>query len=281
MGVRTKRRAPLDMLRTLDASIARRRADADDSGAALILALIFLIVAALTLTALVTFAGTGLLDTAGFTSQRGLQYGAEGAVQIAIQHVRYQADAYPTVADCLGTTSSSPTSGSVQLSEFRVAVTYKVYCHSVPFDPVFKSASATISSKTVTTSNLFTTSNPTFVGYGFTIVGSSTVTSVVAETTLMHTITLQTAVTSGTNERIELIAPYQRLVAFYACRAATCSKTTTFATSKNVVVKALVGFGDLSSTGAYKCNQATTSTPTSTCGESVRVVQWTVASANH
>jgi hypothetical protein len=287
-----RRRGLIEALRALEISFAERRAGADETGAALILALIFLIVAALTLTALVTFAGTGLLVTSGITSQRGLQYGADGAVEIAIQHVRYQADAYPTLLDCLGTTTGTPTNSSVQLTEYQVTATYMVHCSAIPFQYVFNSSTATTTNgKTFKTATLFTSSNPSFVGYGFSIFGSGTVTRVVAETTFSNTITLlKSAMTSGPNQHIQLIAPYQRLVAFYACRATSLCQTSRVPTyEQNVekpysggnpagyLVKAVVGLGDLAPAGTFQCNLSTTST----CGESVQVLQWTVASANH
>ncbi len=260
--------------------MADRARARDDSGAALILALVFLIVAALTLTALVTFAGTGLLDTAGFTSQRSLQYGANGAVEIAIQRVRYQPTSYPSLENCLGTTATTTT--SVRLNEYQRTARYRVYCRGtlVSLTPTF-SSTARVSGSTVTTTRLFTTSHPSFVGYGFSVVGTGTVTSIVGETTSGHTAQLKASVQSGTNEKIELLAPYQRLVTFYACRATTCRVVTTHTveqmTPASVLVKAVVGFGDLASTGTYACSTASTTT----CGESMIVTQWTVSSANH
>ena len=259
--------------------MAERSRARDDTGAALILALVFLIVAALTLTALVSFAGTGLLDTAGFTSQRGLQYGANGALEIAVQNVRYQSGAYPTLRNCLGTTPN--TSSSVQLTEYQQTADYRVYCKgtTVPV-PIF--TTATVSGTTVTTTRLFTTTHASFVGYGFSVVGSSTVTSIVAETTAAHTVQLKAPLPSGT-EHVELLPPFQRLVTFYACRATTCrmvtppTHTVKVMTPKSVLVKAVVGFGDIASTGKDTCRTATMTS----CGESYVVTQWTVASANH
>jgi len=256
-----------------------RRRRRDDSGAALILALVFLIVAALTLTALVTFAGTGLLDTAGFTSQRSLQYGANGAVEIAIQRVRYESTSYPTLENCLGATPTS----SVQLTEYQVTATYRVYCNgtSVPV-PTYSSSAQVIGTTTVRTTRLFTTTHASFVGYGFSVVGTSTVKSIVAETTSQHTVQLTASVGSvGSGKSVELLPPYQRLVTLYACRSTTCrvvaTHTVTVMTAKSVLVKAVVGFGDIAATGKDTCSTASTKT----CGESMVVTQWTVTSADH
>ena len=278
-GEPTRRWGPIEVLRALEAALSQRRAEVDDTGASLILALIFLIVAALTLTALVSFAGTGLLDTAGFTSERGLQYGADGAVEIAIQHVRYQTDAYTKLANCLG-------SSYVNLTEFQVTAQYRVYCDGVtyPSVPTFSTtATVTVKGITVTTSRLFTVSHASFVGYGLSVVGASTVSSVLAETTSAHTVQVTPAIRMGTSSTIELLAPYQRLVTFYACRATrtkTCAFRTTTSvrgmTPEHVLVKAVVGFGDLMPTGKDECKAPTTAS----CGESYVVTQWSVSSAN-
>lgn len=279
MGDHLTPRGPFGSLRALRAAASQRRSDAGETGASLVLALVFLIVAALTLTALVTFAGTGLLDTTGLTSQRGVQYGASGAIEIAIQHVRQTSAYYAELQNCLGTTPT--TTSSVQITEFQVSAHYRVYCQGamVSLAPT-GSHSASVSGQTVTTSGLFNLNHPSFVGYGFSVAGTSVVTTVVSETpTTAHTVQLKAAVKSGPNETITLFPPYQRVVTFYACRQTTCATVTTHTvremTVKSVLVKAVVGFGDLVSTGQDQCE----TTPTA-CGKSYVVTQWTVSSAN-
>ena len=253
----------------------------DDSGAALILALVFLIVAALTLTALVSFAGTGLLDTAGFTSERGQQYGANGAVEIAIQRVRSQPTVYKTLGNCLGT---APTT-SVTIVENHLSTPYSVYCQGTSVSSAIPlSSSAVINGSIVQTSVLFTATRESVVGFGFGREGSSGVIAVISETTHLGTITLATTAPSGyPASAFDLFSPYQRLVTFYACRATTCTVVTNTGsdelTPKSVLVKAVVGFGDMASTGQYACTVKTN--VTTTCGESMVVTQWTVSSANH
>ena len=300
MGERLTPNGPFGAVRALKAALSQKRSDANDTGASLILALVFLIVAALTLTALVTFAGTGLLDTAGYTSQRGRQYGASGAIEIAIQGVRYTRSYYPRLQNCLGTTPN--TSSSVQVTEFQVTARYRVYCQGamVSLAPTV-SYTAVVSGNTVTTSALFNLNHQSFVGYGLSVAGTSLVTTVVSETpTTAHTVQLETAVKSGATETIDLFSPYQRLVTFYACRkttatTATAPTTVTSATTcvthktstvkvmtpKSVLVKAVVGFGDLVlPTGKNQC-ETTPTTPPTACGKSYVVIQWTVTSANH
>ena len=263
--------------------MAERARARDDSGAALILALVFLIVAALTLTALVSFAGTGLLDTAGFTSQRGLQYGANGAVEIAIQNVRSQPTVYKTSGNCLG---KAPTT-SVTIAENHLSTPYRVYCKGTSVSTAIPlSSSAAINGSIVQTSVLFTATRESVVGFGFGREGSSGVIAVISETTHLGTIRLATTAPSGyPASAFELFAPYQRLVTFYACRATTCTLVTQTGvdelTPKSVLVKAVVGFGDIASTGQYACTATPTTKQTTTCGESMVVTQWTVSSANH
>ena len=67
-----------------------RRSPKPDTGAVMILALMFLITVGLSLGGLMTLVGTNLVDTAGLQHQRNVEYGAEAAVEGAIQAVRYQ-----------------------------------------------------------------------------------------------------------------------------------------------------------------------------------------------
>jgi hypothetical protein len=61
----------------------------DESGAVLILALIFLVAVSLIVTALLTFVGTSLSATTAFNSERNLEYAATSTVNLAIQQTRY------------------------------------------------------------------------------------------------------------------------------------------------------------------------------------------------
>ena len=68
--------------------MARRRSRRDD-GAVLVLALVFMIIIALVLMAVVTLAGNGLADTSQLLNQQSLEYRSSGALQVAIETVRY------------------------------------------------------------------------------------------------------------------------------------------------------------------------------------------------
>jgi hypothetical protein len=69
----------------------------------LVLALVFVVSVALVLLAVVTLGGTSLIETANLQNTRSIQYAADGAVDAAIQVVRYQ---NPVVA-CSPNTSFS------------------------------------------------------------------------------------------------------------------------------------------------------------------------------
>lgn len=242
-------------------------------GAALVLALVFLVVAALTLTALVTFAGTGLLVTAPLVAQRSLQYGANGATEIAIQQVRGRPTFYPTLTNCLDT-PPVPTA-SVQPSEWQSTALYRVFCQGAP---VFtQQTNAQVSGLKITTPHLFTVRHTSFVGYGVIGTGIPTtpVTTIVAETVTNNTVTLSKSAGAPKTETVGLLSPFQRLVTFYTCKAttATCIPSTVLT---HYLVKAVVGFGDRTASGNDTCH---TSVKT-TCGESLIVRQWTVARAN-
>ena len=60
----------------------------DESGAVLILALIFLVSVSLIVTALLSFVGTSLSATSAFNDQRNLEYAATSTVNLAIQQTR-------------------------------------------------------------------------------------------------------------------------------------------------------------------------------------------------
>jgi hypothetical protein len=78
----------------------------DQEGATLVLALVFMVVIALVLGALLTFSGDGLLNTSNLLDQQSLEYRSAGAVEVAIQTVRYTDTTY-TGGSCFS--GGSPT----------------------------------------------------------------------------------------------------------------------------------------------------------------------------
>jgi hypothetical protein len=67
----------------------RERSERGEEGATLILALVFVVAVAFVLLAIVSLTGTNLADTANLQNGRALEYTADGAVDAAIQGVRY------------------------------------------------------------------------------------------------------------------------------------------------------------------------------------------------
>lgn len=65
----------------------------DESGAILILALVFLVAVSLIVTALLTFVGTSLSATTSFNDQRNLEYAVTSTVNLAIQQTRTEFNA--------------------------------------------------------------------------------------------------------------------------------------------------------------------------------------------
>jgi hypothetical protein len=257
------------------AGLGRRVADArqDDAGVTLILALLFIVIGALALTALVSFAGGALLNTANLQSERAVQYAADSATEIAIQAVRYRPDYYPTPGNCL--TPTPTTARSVSIDTRTVAV----FCSGRT-----TSNSASVSGKgtilstklVVRSTTLFRSlTNPDFVGWEITDPTRGLIlptTSVTSENNTTHTVTLSQAATgSSTTQTITLVPPRERTVTFYTCLA-----TQSPCDSTNAIVTAVVNFND-SSTGGHSCTAASSQT----CGTSMAIISWVDRAANH
>ena len=69
--------------------IPRHEAGQDESGAIIILALVFLVAVSLIVTGLLTWVGTSLTVTSKFTSERSIEAAATSSVNLAIQNTRY------------------------------------------------------------------------------------------------------------------------------------------------------------------------------------------------
>lgn len=248
----------------------------DDSGAALIIALIFLIVGALAVAGLVTFAGTALMDTAQLKSTRALQYAADGATDIAIQAVRYSPDAYekPTLSpatppqNCLGP-------NSVLINGFHISVDCTGTKGQLEqfAEGVFTAGSRTVSSSGRT---IFF-GDATFVGWRMvsTAVPLTPPTTITTENNTAHTVTLSASATTSSTVStpipFQLVPPQERIINFYACIATrgTC-------TASNSQVHAVVNFNDVSPP-AYECSKMATTT----CGTSMVIEQWVSELASH
>jgi hypothetical protein len=89
----------------------------DESGVALILALVFIVAIATIFLALGSFATGSLVNTQNLKAERAIEYAADGATTLAVQNVRYSGNPYASAAaNCL------PNGGSVTLNNIPVWV---------------------------------------------------------------------------------------------------------------------------------------------------------------
>ena len=91
-----------------------------ESGAVLLLALIFLFAIALILAGLVTLANTNLGDTIGLQNNRSTGYAADGALETAIQDVRSMTTSGSVVGYSTSNTLCQPSGQTELLSDFSV-----------------------------------------------------------------------------------------------------------------------------------------------------------------
>lgn len=82
-----------------------------EHGAALILALVFVTVAALVGVSLANLSGTNLLNTSALQAQRNVEYASDAATDAAVQAIRYH-----------GSCESYPPSGTVSIDGYHVFV---------------------------------------------------------------------------------------------------------------------------------------------------------------
>ncbi len=284
------RRPPLRLWSFL--TTAARARGRDDSGASLVLALVFVVVAALSVGGLVTFAGNSLLATAQLKVQRSIQYGADSATEIAVQAVRYRPAAFQTGPEnCLG----SPT---VPIKEETTTYNFSVYCKGrrAPVSTLQGPATATVAvvdaAAIVTTATFFSASR-TFVGFAIQDkaggIPTTPVATIVSETNTAHSAVISAAAASVTPESadtITLVSVYQRFITFYTCKT-TCTKTkllnmmsghtqTPSTRTSNLQIVATIDFRDKTSLNGSACDTASSET----CGTAILVTQWVVKSAN-
>jgi hypothetical protein len=89
----------------------------DEAGAVLILALMFLVAVGMVVGSLATWASNDLHNTAAFTTARTQQYAVSGAMQTAIQAIRYTPLLSTTTNASLGVSPPAPCWGSGSTSE--------------------------------------------------------------------------------------------------------------------------------------------------------------------
>lgn len=260
-------------------SNARRRTRSalqDESGVTLLLALVFIVIGALALTALITFAGGALLNTANLNSQRTLEYAADSATDVAIQNVRYQPTYYPSGGSCLTHTSSASPSITVDTRAIAVYCSGKTTSNAA-FIVGGSHGSILATRKKAVAATLFKVTpvgTSTFKGYEITDSKKQILatTFIVAENLSSHSATLsKTAMGTSSTDTFTLVPPKERIVTFYTCLAdhSPCN-------AGNAIVMATADFDDSSSAG-HDC----TSSSSRTCGTSMAITEWIERYANH
>jgi hypothetical protein len=119
-------------LREARALILRRRHQPnDESGAILVLALVFLVAVSLIVVSLLSWSGASLLSTTAFGNERSVEYAATSAVDLAIQNTRYSYESQfltnTTPQPCLGS-GVTPPAFTEGVNNTTVQVTIDVYC---------------------------------------------------------------------------------------------------------------------------------------------------------
>lgn len=228
-----------------------------EAGAILVVALIFLAVGSFVILALAGLTSTNVTDTSTYRNVRVVDYAANGAVEGAIQQVRYH-----------GACENFPKAGSLQLAINQYVF---VTCQGTPITAT--ASGSTLSSPSVPFVAADASTHQAVSGYPGSgtakLTGAPTIASVSSDGT---TATLTSpAASAGT---VTVGTAFERLYTFYACTSSTpifaCSPSTTPAPE----ITAAVLFGDL------KPPAVAGDPPTPATGYSATIVSWRVLDAN-
>lgn len=209
----------------------------DESGVALILAIVFLTVASVVTVAIANQATSSLASTNSLVGTRSNESGADSALEAAVQLNRYNANAFAC--------SAFPGATSIQIGTRYIAVA----CSGTPMQLQAKSGSDLLTSVgfTISPPQVFVsqdvgqsvvsaTPNAGVVPSGTTISSFSSETSVVMSSPATQT----GLVTIGTQG--------QRVVAFWAC-AEQASFASASCSATNAAATAVVLYGDTDTNG--------------------------------
>jgi hypothetical protein len=117
-------------LNAVERTTAHHPDASDEAGSSLILALVFLIVTGLALTALASWATNDLNVVAKFRAPELLQAAANSATEVAMQSQRYTVT--PTSLSSNGATPATPaTCSNVPINEGTAAYTMTVWCYTL------------------------------------------------------------------------------------------------------------------------------------------------------
>lgn len=228
-----------------------------ERGAALIVAILFLTVGSLLVVSLTNLSGTNLLNTSALQQQRNVEYAADGAMDGAIQTVRYHAESASDAA--AGTCQSFPKSGRLALGGglFAFVSCTGTYMSSVAF-------------KAGNPSELTPPANAIFVpeDVGLQVFDTNIpgfFTTVTGYNNSDGTLTIATAATSSA-VNAQLGNAFQRLDLFSAC--VSTSSTINSCNPKHAVITAVVSFQD------------TDNSSNSVNGFNMSIQRWDVNTAN-
>lgn len=203
----------------------------DESGAALIVALLFITISSLVAVSLTNLTGTNLLNTAGLQSQRNYEYAADAATQAAVQSVRYH-------GSCENF-SLRNASGATSIDGYYSYVG----CTGLPAD-----VTATANSQTLT--GPAGTFVPDDAGQQVAFTCSTCTPSTLGFSTI-QSVSSSTSATAATKAPINTSGaivgdPYKRTAVF-----STCVSTSTLAgcSPSNAVITDVVQFTDLDNNG--------------------------------
>jgi hypothetical protein len=234
--------------------------DTRDRGASLVMALVFLLVGSLIAISLTTFSSTNFLTTSSNRTLRITNYGADGAMEAAIQQVRYHGGACD---------KSFPKSGSLSLYPHDVANTEYVYvtCTATPLSLI--TAAATIGQTTLTSpsspfSSLYATTGQPVENSGGTVIGHITSVSSDHSTATMS----PAAPFTGT---VYVGQDGQSFDTFYSC--VSSSPITSCSSTSPPAITTTVLFQNANVSGS--CGSQATAT-----GCRATVESWTVRDAN-
>jgi hypothetical protein len=218
----------------------------DERGAVLVIALIFMIVGGVLAVALTSLSSTNLVNTSNYQNLRIVNYAADGAMDGAIQQVRYH-----------GACENFPKSGSFQLTSNQYVL---VTCSqaSMPIITALETAgSSTLTSPSSSFSSAYAITGQPVVNSAGTIIGS--IISANGSTARMSV----TATSSGT---VYVGEQGQRFDTFTAC-----TSTTSLATCTSPELTTQVLFGDINTSA---------SPPTAAAGYTSTIESWVVTDAN-
>lgn len=228
----------------------------DESGAALIVALLFITIGSLVAVSLTNLTGTNLLNTSSLQAQRNYEYAADAATEGAIQSVRYHGSC-ENFSLKLATTLAPTTVTAAAINNYYSYVA----CTGLP-----SSVTATAGSSTLTAPT--GTFVPEDVGQQVAFTCSTCTPSTLLFTTIQSVSSSSSATAAvaapTTTDGAIVGNPFERTVVFSTC---VSTSTLTSCSTTDAVISDVVQFTDLDNNGR------------SATGYSLLTLRWEVITA--